>query len=192
MWGLTYLYPSLNITSSDGAVSVLGSGLSFSLDTMFLLVIFMLLNCFFFLFFYTSHYFRGSEDGLFLNRLVFLFVSVMGTLMFSSGYFTTLVFWEYLGVVRFFLILFYSKYLSIRAGLITMVSSRFGDVCLFFIVALGGVYTNYFSLTFVALLFVVLSKRAAYPFISWLLEAMRAPTPVSSLVHSATLVAAGV
>jgi NADH:ubiquinone oxidoreductase subunit 5 (subunit L)/multisubunit Na+/H+ antiporter MnhA subunit len=40
-------------------------------------------------------------------------------------------------------------------------------------------------------LLVVLSKRAAYPFISWLLEAMRAPTPVSSLVHSSTLVAAG-
>lgn len=44
----------------------------------------------------------------------------------------------------------------------------------------------------VRLILVVLSKRASFPFFSWLLEAMRAPTPVSSLVHSSTLVAAGV
>lgn len=44
----------------------------------------------------------------------------------------------------------------------------------------------------ISVFLVIASKSASYPFMSWLLEAMRAPTPVRSLVHSSTLVAAGV
>lgn len=97
-----------------------------------------------------------------------------------------------MGVVRFFLILFYDNYLSLRSSVITLVSSRFGDVCLFMLVALGSYVSKKFIFGLIYFFFIVFTKRAGFPFISWLLEAMRAPTPVRSLVHSSTLVAAGV
>lgn len=51
-----------------------------------------------------------------------------GSLLFS------LVMWEYLGLVRFFLIIFYSNMARLRASLITVFASRFGDVSLFFLI----------------------------------------------------------
>lgn len=97
-----------------------------------------------------------------------------------------------MGVVRYFLILFYGSYLSLRSSVVTLVSSRFGDVCLFLLICLGGRLINRKILLFGCLFLIIFTKSASFPFMRWLLEAMRAPTPVRSLVHSSTLVAAGV
>nr|UFQ89036.1 NADH dehydrogenase subunit 5 [Scalithrium magniphalum] len=155
-------------------------------------ILLMLSICFGYALFYTGHYFGGDSAGVELNKIICLFVAVMASLVFTGDFLSTLVFWEYLGVVSFFLILFYSNYLSLRSSVVTLVSSRFGDVCLFLIIAVSA-YSGYYGLLCAILFyFVVFTKSAGFPFISWLLEAMRAPTPVSSLVHSSTLVAAGV
>nr|UFQ89084.1 NADH dehydrogenase subunit 5 [Caulobothrium sp. MZUSP 7990] len=162
------------------------------LDNVTFSILLMLGICFGYAYFYTGHYFSGDIAGVELNKIIMLFVIVMASLVLTGDYLTTLIFWEYLGVVSFFLILFYANYLSLRASVVTLVSSRFGDVCLFLLI--GLCVFNGYNLVAGGLLFffIIITKSAGFPFISWLLEAMRAPTPVSSLVHSSTLVAAGV
>lgn len=153
----------------------------------------MLVICFLYVYYYTGHYFGDVFIRRKLKRIICLFVGVMGMLVCTGDFLLTLIFWEYLGVVRFFLILFYSNYLRLRASVVTLVSSRFGDVCLFMLICVSGyMLKDFLAFTLIAVFLIVFSKRARFPFTRWLLEAMRAPTPVSALVHSSTLVAAGV
>nr|YP_009171944.1 NADH dehydrogenase subunit 5 [Orthocoelium streptocoelium]AJG03073.1 NADH dehydrogenase subunit 5 [Orthocoelium streptocoelium] len=164
----------------------------FFIDETSLISVFMLFCCGSIALYYCYHYFTGSDEGGLLFPLIVWFLGVMGVLIFTSSMVFSLVLWEYLGLVSFFLILFYSNSSSMRASLITVFASRFGDASLFVLIMWFANWLEYSGFLFLILyLMVVLSKSAAYPFISWLLEAMRAPTPVSSLVHSSTLVAAG-
>nr|YP_008578697.1 NADH dehydrogenase subunit 5 [Haplorchis taichui]AGW07008.1 NADH dehydrogenase subunit 5 [Haplorchis taichui] len=153
----------------------------------------MLLFCGSVALFYCFHYFGQGADAFFLYPLMAWFLGVMSILVMSGSVLLSLLMWEYLGLVSFFLILFYSNMASLRASLITLFVSRFGDAALFMVVMWVSWWFGASSILLGLLLFfIVLTKSACYPFISWLLEAMRAPTPVSSLVHSSTLVAAGV
>nr|YP_010129825.1 NADH dehydrogenase subunit 5 [Spirometra theileri]QVD40125.1 NADH dehydrogenase subunit 5 [Spirometra theileri] len=161
-------------------------------DLVSIFVWLMLGLCFYYVLEYTHHYFGGGVAGFDLNKIIVVFVGVMASLVVTGDFLTTLVFWEYLGVVSYFLILFYLSYLSLRSSVITLVSSRFGDVCLFLLIGLCWWGSANEVILCTLFFFVVFTKSASFPFISWLLEAMRAPTPVSSLVHSSTLVAAGV
>nr|YP_009524383.1 NADH dehydrogenase subunit 5 [Lepidotrema longipenis]AXR86343.1 NADH dehydrogenase subunit 5 [Lepidotrema longipenis] len=150
---------------------------------------FMLFVCSCVVFTFSSHYFGISNWNL--NIMILLFVFVMYFLISTNSLLSSLIGWEYLGVVSFFLILYYQNYDTFHAANVTLVSSRFGDVGLFFFLAL--INSSFFNFLIFIWLFVIIgSKSASYPFSSWLIEAMRAPTPVSSLVHSSTLVAAGV
>nr|YP_011003934.1 NADH dehydrogenase subunit 5 [Dactylogyrus simplex]WPS93112.1 NADH dehydrogenase subunit 5 [Dactylogyrus simplex] len=139
---------------------------------------------------YSAHYFGGVLAGL--NKVIYLFLLVMGGLASSNDILTSLSMWEYLGFVSFLLILYYSNYDTSYAAAVTITSSRAGDVGLFFIFAayFGSLWNGW--ILAICFFLVVATKSAVIPFTSWLLEAMRAPTPVSCLVHSSTLVAAGV
>lgn len=124
------------------------------------------------------------------------FVLRMLWLIISGNFYWLILGWDGLGVVSFLLILFYMNHERINNGLFTLFQNRIGDLFfVFFIIGsvnlgVGGNLILKFGLFFLILGACV--KRAQFPFNAWLLAAIRAPTPISSLVHSSTLVVAGV
>nr|YP_010939947.1 NADH dehydrogenase subunit 5 [Rabdotus mooreanus]WLN31333.1 NADH dehydrogenase subunit 5 [Rabdotus mooreanus] len=146
--------------------------------------------------------FYMSNDPFFQRFiwLLFLFVVSMNILIFSSSLFILFLGWDGLGITSFLLIIYYSSKESSSAGFLTLLINRLGDVIIigaFILFMMSGTFmTNYFSIMASSLLVLLtlaaLTKSAQYPFSSWLPAAMAAPTPVSALVHSSTLVTAGV
>nr|YP_010015774.1 NADH dehydrogenase subunit 5 [Thaparocleidus asoti]QOI72771.1 NADH dehydrogenase subunit 5 [Thaparocleidus asoti] len=180
---------ALDILSIVSSNIFLNFSLNFSYTSIFFY--FMLIFCSFISLNFSNHYFNWSGNNL--NKLILLFLLVMFALVITNDLMLSLIFWEYLGFVSFILILYYSNYDTLFAANATLITSRLGDCGLFFLIAYflnSGLYAGLYILILVAL--IVVTKSAIFPLSSWLLEAMRAPTPVSSLVHSSTLVTAGV
>ena len=148
-------------------------------------------------FFYMSPYYKSS---IFLWT-TFLFISSMLLVICMSSLFYSMLGWDGLGVVSFFLIVFYQNSSSITSGLFTLLINRLGDG--FFLLSLSFMVfllPDFFSFNrFIPgsnilvwlLVLTFMTKRAIYPFSSWLPMAMAAPTPISALVHSSTLVTSG-
>lgn len=115
----------------------------------------------------------------------------MVTLIMISNLYLALIGWDGLGVTSFLLVIYYKNRKRLSSGLITALSNRLGDG--FFICLLGTlIFFSNRHLSLLLLLFLRMTKSAQIPFSSWLPAAMAAPTPVSALVHSSTLVTAGV
>nr|YP_009554115.1 NADH dehydrogenase subunit 5 [Bitias brevis]QBA19626.1 NADH dehydrogenase subunit 5 [Bitias brevis] len=155
--------------------------------------------------FYSGGYMSGDNN---MNRFMYLvlgFVASMGFLIISPNLVSILVGWDGLGLVSYALVIYYQNEKSANAGMITALSNRVGDVAILLSIALmfslGGwnfiFYTGSTEIREIIGLcaLVVLAgmtKSAQIPFSAWLPAAMAAPTPVSALVHSSTLVTAGV
>lgn len=92
----------------------------------------------------------------------------MFILVLKKDLFFTLIFWEYLGFVRFLLILYYGSYDTCYSAKVTLISSRFGDVGLFLVIAffLKGLSERLKFLLIVSLVLVIITKRAVMPFSS--------------------------
>nr|QFG38943.1 NADH dehydrogenase subunit 5 [Austrofusus glans] len=141
----------------------------------------------------------------FLKRfvwLVMLFVMSMNLLVFIPSLPALLLGWDGLGIVSFALVIYYQNMKSLGAGMVTVLANRIGDVMILISIGLL-VLQGHWSIismwdfyltawTAVAITTAAMTKSAQIPFSSWLPAAMAAPTPVSALVHSSTLVTAGV
>nr|BDQ44052.1 NADH dehydrogenase subunit 5 [Pheretima silvatica] len=145
------------------------------------------------------------SDDKFIDRftvLVMLFVLSMNMLIFFPHLMILLLGWDGLGLVSFILVIYYQNPKSLAAGMITALTNRLGDVMLLLSIAwtlnqghwniIHMWETSMFTWQSVAIMLAAMTKSAQMPFSSWLPAAMAAPTPVSALVHSSTLVTAGV
>nr|YP_010022830.1 NADH dehydrogenase subunit 5 [Pollenia pediculata]QOP39678.1 NADH dehydrogenase subunit 5 [Pollenia pediculata] len=156
--------------------------------------------------FYSKEY---MESDYKINRfilLVLMFVASMMLLIISPNLISILLGWDGLGLVSYCLVIYFQNVKSYNAGMLTALSNRIGDVALLLAIAwmlnYGGwnyifyleIMNENFEMMLIGGLVVLaaMTKSAQIPFSSWLPAAMAAPTPVSALVHSSTLVTAGV
>lgn len=156
--------------------------------------------------YYRKDYMRGD---LFINRfiiLVLLFVFSIIIIILRPNLISILLGWDGLGLVSYLLVIYYQNVKSYNAGILTALSNRLGDVALLISIAWILNYGRWnflfyiefikgdFQITVVCIIAILaaITKRAQIPFSSWLPAAIAAPTPVSALVHSSTLVTAGV
>nr|AOY40027.1 NADH dehydrogenase subunit 5 [Scolytinae sp. BMNH 1040327] len=153
---------------------------------------------------YSEEYMAGDST---LSRFVLLkvlFVFSMVFMILGYNLISILLGWDGLGLVSYALVIYYQNVKSYNAGMLTALSNRVGDAALLtaimWMVGCGSWNLEFyleeenFELS-MASLFIILAgmtKSAQIPFSAWLPAAMAAPTPVSSLVHSSTLVTAGV
>lgn len=138
-----------------------------------------------------SYYYMDNEESY--NRFVLLlrsFLICMILLIVFSNLFMALVGWDGLGLTSFLLVIFYKNRKCLGSGLITAISNRIGDCFLF--CSLGFVLYQSSTLLLTIIIILRMTKRAQFPFSAWLPAAIAAPTPVRALVHSSTLVTAGV
>ena len=149
---------------------------------------------------YSYNYMSPYSKPTYFLWLTVLFVTSMLLVITMPNLFFAMLGWDGLGLVSFFLIVYYQNQSSIVSGVFTLLMNRVGDR--FFLCSLILIFyflpdfTSFsselpgpFVISFIVLTF--MTKRALYPFSPWLPLAIAAPTPISALVHSSTLVTAG-
>ena len=186
---------------------------SFLLDPLTLIMLLVVTGVGFLIHLYSVGY-MAHEDGYwrffaYLN----LFLFFMLTLVLAENFLLMFVGWEGVGLASYLLIGFYfTKDSAANAGKKAFIVNRIGDfgflLAIFLLVAHFGTlsFTSVFGniaahpelqggvLTTIALLLVLgaTGKSAQIPLYVWLPDAMEGPTPVSALIHAATMVTAGI
>lgn len=189
----------------------LGVNLNFHLDGLSLIFALMISGIGFLVFIYASAYLKGDR---YLDRFfgyLGLFMAAMLGVVLSDNVITLFVFWELTSISSFFLIGYHNKDKESRkSAIIALTITGLGGV-LFLAATLilgsqAGTYSiaemiglqaqlvesPYYVLIIILLFGAAFTKSAQFPFHFWLPGAMKAPTPVSTYLHSATMVKAGV
>jgi NADH-quinone oxidoreductase subunit L len=175
---------------------------------VFLAVVATLIGCLAVLF--STAYMRGVPQLGRYYFLVLLFISAMSGLVLTGSLFAMFLFWEVTAFCSYALISFYNDDpKAVRGGMKALLITQIGGVGLLVGALLSFVYLGDYQidsllarapelppvvLALIAFTFLVaaMAKSAQVPFHTWLPDAMEAPSPISALIHAATMVNAGV
>jgi len=169
---------------------------------------------------YSRGYMKGDDGYTRFFAFLSLFTFSMFGLVLATNLFQIYIFWELVGVSSYLLIgFYYTKDTAIAAAKKAFIVTRFADLGFLFGILIIGFYTgtydfetlnnpqgsailNWASTSFMglsvitwALILIFMGgagKSAMFPLHIWLPDAMEGPTPVSALIHAATMVVAGV
>ena len=157
---------------------------------------------------YSTVYMTGDEEWKRYFAVLGLFTFAMQGIVLSDNLLFLFIFWELVGFSSYLLIGHWTKKPEAgRAASKAFIMNRIGDAG--FLVGLMIIWTSYgtFSLSTlltsdlqsawdtaaaICIFCGVIGKSAQFPLFPWLPDAMEGPTPVSALIHAATMVAAGV
>ncbi|WP_104383874.1 putative monovalent cation/H+ antiporter subunit A [Sphingobacterium sp. HMA12] len=196
---------------STAWVPSLGINLDFKLDGLSLLFTLLITGIGACIFFYANAYLKGHK---YIDRFfgyLCLFMSAMLGLVLSDNMLLLFIFWELTSISSFFLIGFNNDQEDSRKSAMTALSitGLGGFFLLAGFVLMGNIAGTYniselvdkvsliqqhplFPLIFGLVALGAITKSAQFPFHFWLPGAMKAPTPVSAYLHSATMVKAGI
>jgi len=161
---------------------------------------------------YSMGYMHGDKRYHLYYAYLSLFSFSMLGLVLVDNFFGIYCFWELVGLCSYLLIGFwFEKDSAADAGKKAFITNRIGDVGMFAgimilftvtgtfnfnqvfsTVAAGELSGTFLTVTGILLFFGAIGKSAQFPLHVWLPDAMEGPTPVSALIHAATMVAAGV
>ncbi len=159
---------------------------------------------------YSTGYMHGERDATKFFVYLNLFVFSMLVLVLGNNLLLTFVGWEGVGVCSYWLVsYYYDKDAAASAGKKAFIYNRVGDVGLLLAMFLifnktgtltylsifghlGSFTTLAATMAVLALMLAAAGKSAQIPLFNWLPDAMEGPTPVSALIHAATMVTAGV
>ena len=158
---------------------------------------------------YSFGYMKGEKGFQRYYAFLSLFTFSMLGLVLATNIFQMYVFWELVGVSSYLLIgFYYTKPEAIAASKKAFIMTRFADLGFLIGILIYGYYMQTFTFTpgeeqlmkagmvlpwALGLMFVGgAGKSAMFPLHIWLPDAMEGPTPVSALIHAATMVVAGV
>ncbi len=190
------------------------------LDPISVMMLVVITTVSFLVFFYSQGYMKGDKGYTRFFAFLSLFSFSMLGLVVATNIFQMYMFWELVGVSSYLLIgFYYQKPEAVAASKKAFVVTRFADFGFLLGILILSYYTGSFDFeiltnpesfsavaseptTFMGLSVVTLAlllifmggagKSAMFPLHIWLPDAMEGPTPVSALIHAATMVVAGV